>query len=89
MARATDAGMSIIDQQQTARQMLATAINVPLEKIDEHTKIGSLPEWDSIGHLRLVLELERLLKRQLSADEIIALTSLQDVEKVLASVAVE
>jgi acyl carrier protein len=68
---------------------MAIAFNIPLEAIGDHAKIGTLPEWDSIGHLRLVLELEQRLKRQLSADEIVGIASCADVEKLLASVAAE
>lgn len=77
------------DRLQAARAMLAAAFNVPAETIGDQAGIGSLPEWDSIGHLRLALELEQRLKRQLSADEIVGIASLSDVEKLLASVAAE
>lgn len=68
-----------------ARAMLALALNIAAENIDDGACIGGLESWDSLGHMRLVLEMEKHLGRELSAAEIGELVSLADVEKLLAS----
>lgn len=68
-----------------ARSVLAQALNITVEKIDDSARIGELESWDSLAHMRLVLEIERLLGRELSTGEIVELASLADVEKLLAS----
>jgi acyl carrier protein len=68
-----------------ARSVLAQALNVAVEKVDESARIGELESWDSLGHMRLVLEIEKVLGRELSTGEIVELGSLADVEKLLAS----
>ncbi|MBA7716319.1 hypothetical protein ES703_125389 [subsurface metagenome] len=68
-----------------ARSVLAQALNVTVEKIDDSARIGELESWDSLGHMRLVLEIEKQIGRELSAAEIVDLVSLADVRKLLAS----
>lgn len=36
----------------------AELLKVPRAAISEDTEYGSLPEWDSVNHLRLVMETE-------------------------------
>jgi acyl carrier protein len=68
-----------------ARSILAKALNVTTETIGDRATIDELEDWDSLGHMRLVLEIERHLKRELSPMEIVELASLADVQNLLAS----
>jgi acyl carrier protein len=68
-----------------ARSVLAQALNIAVEKVHDTARIGELESWDSLAHMRLVLEIEKLLGRELSTGEIVELGSLADVERLLAS----
>jgi len=68
-----------------ARSILARALNVTAETIGDRATIDELESWDSLGHMRLVLEIEQHLKRELSPMEIVELASLVDVQNLLAS----
>ena len=68
-----------------ARSILARALNVTAETIGDRATIDELENWDSLGHMRLVLEIEQHLKRELSPMEIVELASLVDVQNLLAS----
>lgn len=68
-----------------ARSVLAQALNVAADKVNDSARIGELESWDSLGHMRLVLEIERILSRELAAEELDDLVSLADVERLLAS----
>jgi acyl carrier protein len=68
-----------------ARSILARALNVTAETIGDRATIDELESWDSLGHMRLVLEIEQHLKRELSPMEIVELASLADVQNLLAS----
>ena len=46
-----------------ARSILARALNVSTEVIGDRASIDELENWDSLGHMRLVLEIEQHLKR--------------------------
>ena len=68
-----------------ARSILARALNVTADTIGDRATIDELESWDSLGHMRLVLEIEQHLKRELSPMEIVELASLADVQNLLAS----
>ena len=68
-----------------ARSILARALNVSTEVIGDRASIDELESWDSLGHMRLVLEIEQHLKRELSPMEIVELASLADVQNLLVS----
>ena len=68
-----------------ARSILARALNVTADTIGDRATIDALESWDSLGHMRLVLEIEQHLKRELSPMEIVELASLVDVQNLLAS----
>ena len=68
-----------------ARSILARALNITAETIGDRATIDELESWDSLGHMRLVLEIEQHLKRELSPMEILELASLADVQNLLMS----
>jgi acyl carrier protein len=68
-----------------ARSVLAQALNVGADQVTDGARIGELESWDSLGHMRLVLEIEKRLGRELSAAEIDQLVSLDDVRRLLSS----
>jgi acyl carrier protein len=76
--------MNVDERLVVARSIVASALNVPTDVIGDHATIDGLENWDSLGHMRLVLEIERHLKRELSPVEIVELASLSDVQKLLA-----
>ncbi len=39
--------------------------------------------WDSLAHMRIILGLEERLDRQLTADEVVEIATLNDVERIL------
>jgi acyl carrier protein len=74
-----------IEHLSEARSILARALNVTAETIGDRATIDELESWDSLGHMRLVLEIEQHLKRELSPMEIVELASLADVQNLLVS----
>ena len=77
--------MKVEEHLSEARSILARALNVPAAAIDDHATIDTLEDWDSLGHMRLVLEIEQHLKRELSSTEIVELAGLADVRNLLTS----
>jgi acyl carrier protein len=58
---------SILDE---VRQVLADILNVPIERIDKDSSPETLPDWDSLQHLNLVLALEQNSGLEFSPEEI-------------------
>jgi acyl carrier protein len=62
-----------------ARRAVARALNCSLELVGPDAGVDTLPQWDSIGHVNIVLEIETDLGRRLSPEEIAGIGSVADV----------
>lgn len=45
---------------------------------------GQIPEWSSASHMAVILALEEQLGLEFSADEIVAMTSVEAIARILA-----
>jgi acyl carrier protein len=62
----------------TVRQILQTALDTPLEGIENPTR-GEVERWDSLAHIEIVFMLEDRFDVRFSEEEIVALRSLTDI----------
>jgi len=60
------------------RAVVAHALGVPVEKISRECAIGDLPEWNSLGHMLIVTEIERHFGIVLDSEKIMNLESVGD-----------
>ena len=67
-----------------ARTIVATALAAPIDAVPAEAGIATLPQWDSIGHMAIVLGVEEALGRRLLAEEIVAIGSVGDITRLLA-----
>lgn len=63
---------------------VAGILEVPAESISMATAYGSLPEWDSVMHLRLTLEIGAEYNVEIPVDEIAGIKTLGEFYKYLA-----
>jgi acyl carrier protein len=56
--------------------LLALALQVLPEEVSEDLSFGDLPQWDSMGHMEVMMALEAEFGVEINADTIAALTSL-------------
>ena len=61
----------------------ARILNVPETSLTPETGMGDLDAWDSLGHLRLMMELEHTFRVRFSTAQIRELTSLIEIQNVL------
>lgn len=66
-----------------ARTIVATALAVPLDAVPAEADMATLPQWDSIGHMTIVLGVEEALGRRLPAEEIVSIGSVGDIARLL------
>ena len=55
------------------RWLVGLAALLPTPLFAAETQVGSLPQWDSIAHLSIVMSFEERLGRQLTSEEIVSL----------------
>ena len=48
-------------------------------------KLQDIPELDSLGQVRLVMEIERVIDDKLSMDELLAIESVGNIRELLAA----
>ncbi len=61
--------------------LLAEAIQVPIEEVTPDLAFGDLPQWDSMGHMEVMLRLEEKFSVEINADTIAALISIPEIVK--------
>lgn len=57
------------------KHIVADLFGIPLEDVTERTAPENVSAWDSLQHLTLVLELERVFGIQMQPEEVTDLTS--------------
>jgi acyl carrier protein len=62
-----------------ARKAIANALKCPLDLIGPGAGVDTLPQWDSIGHVNIILEVENELGRKLLPEEIAGISSVADI----------
>jgi acyl carrier protein len=65
------------------RQAMASVWNVRADEIPEDADTASLPSWDSLRHLELMLEIETSFGVRIPAGEVPELTSVGAIEEAL------
>lgn len=73
--------MSMLDD---AARLVARALDIQAE-IGPDESIATLPAWTSLGHVRVVLELEEALGRSLATEEVVGIDSVAAVAALLAT----
>jgi acyl carrier protein len=61
------------------RTVVVQTLRIPEQRYRPDLQLGDLDEWDSVAHLELVAAIEQAFGMQLSADEIVELTSLDKI----------
>ena len=68
------------DHYQTAvKSIMADAFNLPKEQLADDLAFGDIPQWDSLGHMDLLMTLEQHFGFELDADLITELTSIDAI----------
>jgi len=59
------------------------AFSIDKKKLEKNLEYNSIDEWDSIGHMTLVAELEKNFKISIETDDVIDLSSYQKGKSIL------
>ena len=73
-------GLEITERLQA---LVADAIQAPVEMVTPDLAFGDLPQWDSLGHMEVMLRLEEQFGLTIDADLIAQLISIPEICKYL------
>ena len=60
---------------ESVQKALSAALNVETSEIDAETQFGDLPQWDSMGHMEVLVALEKEFGVEVTAETITNLIS--------------
>ena len=66
---------------ESVQKALAAALNVGASEISAETQFGDLPQWDSMGHMEVLVALEKEFGVEVNADTITNLVSVPAICK--------
>lgn len=64
--------------------VIARELGIHVESIDDALAYQSIPEWDSLRHVGLMLAIERLIGRRLCEDEVVSMKSVGTIRDFLS-----
>jgi len=67
-----------------AKSLLAEALLLDAGSVADDARIGSIDQWDSLAHMRLLMAIEERLGKPLDAETAAGIESVADVARVLA-----
>ena len=64
-------------------QAVAEVLDVTPETLSEESSPATIPSWDSLGHLNLIIALEQEFNVRLSAEDILTMRSIGSIRRIL------
>ena len=58
--------------------ILTKVMKISKNKINKDTKLGSIPEWDSLAHLNIYFELQKVFKKKIPMERAANAKSVSD-----------
>lgn len=65
------------------QKLISNALQVPDNQIHANLEFGDLPQWDSMGHMEVMLSLEERFGIEIDAEIIASLTSVPTISNYL------
>ena len=59
------------------------SFSIKSEKLDENLLYESVPDWDSVGHMGLISEIEQVFDIEMETDDIIEFSSYNKGKKII------
>ncbi len=66
-------------------KIISTNTKININRIDEKTKSDDFDNWDSINHINIILDLEKLVKKKINSSKALELNSVKKILKFLNS----
>jgi acyl carrier protein len=64
-------------------ESFASALNIPVESVNEELAYQGIPEWDSISHMVLISQLEEDFGVSIATDDVIDMSSVAKAMEIL------
>ena len=78
-----------MNNKQKYDQAFFVTFSIDESKLDDNLEYNTIPEWDSVGHMGLIAELEEVFDIMMEMDDIIDFSSYKKGFELLAKYGVE
>ena len=65
------------------KTILGTVFDLPADEIDDQTGPGNVALWDSLNHLRLITEIEKVFRIRFSMKEVRAMVTFAKIREIV------
>jgi len=65
------------------RECFGRSLGIPLERISDDLAYNTIKEWDSVGHMALVAEIEGAFDVMFDTDDILAMSTVAKAREIL------
>jgi citrate synthase len=66
------------------REVIAATFQIPVASVADDASNQTIPQWDSLGHITLVMALEQRFNVSFTLDEIVEMRDLPTIQRLLA-----
>ena len=70
------------------RTCFSRTLGIPMERVTDDLAYNTIEEWDSVGHMALVADIESAFDVMLDTDDILNLSSVGEAVKILGRLGV-
>jgi acyl carrier protein len=74
---------NMIENLDRVREVIATAFELPIEKVDRESSSQTIEQWDSVAHINLVMALEEKFGTTFTMEEIAEMHDVVTICKVI------
>ena len=65
------------------REIFAEALGIDLTQVTEDLTYNTIPEWDSIGHMALIAEIDDQFDTMLDTDDVLEMSTFAKAKEIL------
>ena len=63
--------------------LISNILNIPIDKISLNTGIDNQSDWDSLNHILIMTEIEKVFQISLLPNDIINMTNVESISNIL------
>jgi acyl carrier protein len=71
------------------RTCFSRTLGIPMERVTDDLAYNTIEEWDSVGHMALVADIESAFDVMLDTDDILNLSSVAEAVRILGRLGVD
>ena len=64
-----------------AKEIISKCLDIDIAEINDGSNMNNIIAWDSLNHIKIVMEIEERLNRNLETEEIIEIFDIDSINK--------